>query len=406
MRLVEFVKNQYSNIYKGFLFLISIVILLQLFPKEGKFKYDFQKGNPWLYEDLIAPFDFAIMKSEDEIELEKKEVDESILPYFTYQQDVKKEKLSSLRTQFNNEWEAKYKNKRRFDKKRKENEIVCIAVFDTIYNRGLIEHNQIIENKDDEFTINIVKNHNAYKTDLLNLFTLTSAKEYIHQQLSDNHLLESAMLSSILERTITPNIVYNSELTENEKQTVLNTISSTRGMIQSGQRIISKGELITPEKYQVLLSIRVEFERSIGSSSRYNLLLLGQLILVSISMLVLLLFLLSFKREIFDHNKKLLMILLLIIMMVGITNFILWKDVKLLYLIPICILPVIIRAFFDSRLALFVHIVTIILIGFMVPSSFEFIFMQLIAGIIAIISVLNLERRAQFFLTTFLSISK
>ena len=150
----------------------------------------------------------------------------------------------------------------------------------------------------------------------------------------------------------------------------------------------------------MLESMREEYEKNIASSSAYKLILVGKVILVTISMLVLILFLVAFKWDIFLNNKKLLLILILIIMMVGLTGFVVRENVALLYLVPICILPVIIRAFFDTRLALFVHIVTIIQIGFMVPNSFEFIFMQLIAGIIAIISVLNLEKRAQFFITS------
>ncbi|MFC1729737.1 HD family phosphohydrolase [candidate division KSB1 bacterium] len=400
MRIVEKIQNQFSNIYKVFLFLTSIVILVLLFPKEIKFKYDFQKGKPWLYEDLIAPFDFAIMKSEDEIQMERKEVEENIKPYFDFQQNIRNSKYNELRTQFSNEWQLKYKNKTRYEKQRIENEMYCIAIFDTIFNRGIIQHNQAIDRMDEGFTINVIKNHKAYKTELSNLFTLKSAYNYIQDQLSNHPKIDGTLLLSVLENSLEYNVIYNHDLTENEKQTLLDGISLTRGMVQSGQRIISKGELLTPEKYQMLVSIKKEFVRSIGTSASYNLILLGQVILVSISMLVLLLFLISFKREIFDNNKKLLLIILLIIMMVGITNFVLSESVHLLYLIPICILPVIIRAFFDSRLALFVHIVTIILIGFMVSNSFEFIFLQLIAGIIAIISVLNLERRAQFFLTS------
>ncbi|MGD0712322.1 MAG: HDIG domain-containing metalloprotein, partial [Bacteroidales bacterium] len=206
----------------------------------------------------------------------------------------------------------------------------------------------------------------------------------------------------LLENAIAQNILYDEDITNKYKQNILNNISPAHGMIQKGERIISKGELITNEKFQVIESMKKEYELQLGSSSKYFNILLGQIVLVCISFIVLFLFLLSFRNDILADNKKVLMILLNIFFMVLITSMVIHTDVKYLYLVPLCIIPVIIRAFFDTRLALFVYIVTIIIIGFLVPNSFEFVFLQLISGIIAIISVVNLRKRSQFFLTTVL----
>jgi putative nucleotidyltransferase with HDIG domain len=173
-------------------------------------------------------------------------------------------------------------------------------------------------------------------------------------------------------------------------------------MVQKGERVISKGELVTGEKFQIIESMKQEYEMQIGSSTKYFNILLGQILLICISFTVLFLFLLSFRKDILADNKKVLLILLNIFFMVLITSLVIHTDVKYLYLVPLCIIPVIIRAFFDTRLALFVYLVTIIIIGFLVPNSFEFVFLQLISGIIAIISVVNLRKRSQFFLTTVL----
>ena len=177
----------------------------------------------------------------------------------------------------------------------------------------------------------------------------------------------------------------------------MNRISLTSGMVQKGERIISKGELITADKFQVIESLKKEFEIQVGASSKYLKILLGQIILTCISIGVLLLFLLSFRKDIIADNKKVFFILMNIYFMVLLTSTILKIDADYLYIVPLCIMPVIIRVFLDSRLALFVHLVTIIIIGFIVPNSFEFIFLQLITGIIAIFSVVNLYKRSQFF---------
>jgi hypothetical protein len=148
--------------------------------------------------------------------------------------------------------------------------------------------------------------------------------------------------------------------------------------------------------------MRQEYLQQLGSSATYYMILLGQFVLISISMIVLFFFLLYFRKEIFFDNVKIALILLVVIMMVFITSLVIKYNVGYLYLVPICIIPLIIRAFFDTRPALYVHIITIIIIGFLVPNSFEFVFLQLIAGIISIISVVQLQRRAQFFISSFM----
>ncbi|NTW34309.1 MAG: HDIG domain-containing protein, partial [Bacteroidetes bacterium] len=181
-----------------------------------------------------------------------------------------------------------------------------------------------------------------------------------------------------------------------------NEISLTYGMVQKGERIISKGELVTADKYQVIESLKKEYETQLGASSKYYKILIGQILLICISISVLLLFLLTYRNDVLADNKKVFFILMNIYFMVLITSTVLKIDAIYLYIVPLCIIPVIIRVFFDTRLALFVHLVTIIIIGFIVPNSFEFIFIQLITGIIAIMSVVNLRKRSQFFHTTLL----
>ncbi|MBE9480949.1 MAG: HDIG domain-containing protein, partial [Bacteroidetes bacterium] len=265
-----------------------------------------------------------------------------------------------------------------------------------------IELTPEIENKTDDFTIIILKDNIAEEKNLSQVFSIHTANEFILEQLRDYKNVDRALLLSILEKFLIPNIFYDAETTEKEKQILLNNISLTHGMVQTGERIISKGELVTGNKYQVLESIKMEYEQQLGSPSTYYSILIGQIILISISVIVLLFFLLYFRKDIYADNKKLILILLVIILMVFITSLVIKFNVGYLYLVPICLVPIVIRAFFDTRLALYVHIITIIIIGFLVPNSFEFVFLQLIAGIIVIISVVHLQKRSQFFVTSFM----
>jgi cyclic-di-AMP phosphodiesterase PgpH len=199
-----------------------------------------------------------------------------------------------------------------------------------------------------------------------------------------------------------PNIVFDTQYTDLSRKEELERIPLSRGMVQQGEKVISRGELITPEKYRLLESFRAEYQKQAGQSTVELLLYVGQFILVSISFIVLALFLFFFRRDVFFDNRRLFLILLSVFLMVLITSLVVKYNVDLLFLIPVCIVPVLIRAFFDNRLALYVHIITIIIIGFLVPRSFEFVFLQFIAGIVAIFSMVGLRRRSQLFFTVML----
>jgi putative nucleotidyltransferase with HDIG domain len=201
-------------------------------------------------------------------------------------------------------------------------------------------------------------------------------------------------------KALEQNITYDEEKTKLEQDAVLSSISPTHGMVQEGERIISKGELVTKEKFVVLNSLKINYEKDLGGSDTYLIILFGQVLLISISILVLVLFLLFFKRNIFTDNKKIVLILLVIILITLLTSLTVSIDPGFLYLVPICLVPIVISAFFDTKMALYVYLITIIILGFLVPNSFEFIFLQLMAGIVAILNVLRLQRRGQFFTTS------
>ncbi|MCK4288459.1 MAG: hypothetical protein KAW86_04595, partial [Bacteroidales bacterium] len=401
-KIILFFKKHHSDIFKGSLFLLTIVLLVLIFPREGKFKYEFQKGKPWKHKDLIAPFDFAIIKPGKEIELERLLVLEELKPFFKIDDRLIEEKTEELSNEFEREWKRKYSRKDKRKNLKNNSKDACLEIFNKLIITGIIELTPEIENKTDDFTIIILKDNIAEEKNLSRVFSIHTAYEFILEQLRDYKNIDRTLLLSILEKFLIPNIFYDAETTEKEKQILLNNISLTHGMVQTGERIISKGELVTGNKYQVLESIKMEYEQQLGSPSTYYSILIGQIILISISVIVLLFFLLYFRKDIYADNKKLILILLVIILMVFITSLVIKFNVGYLYLVPICLVPIVIRAFFDTRLALYVHIITIIIIGFLVPNSFEFVFLQLIAGIIVIISVVHLQKRSQFFVTSFM----
>ncbi len=172
-------------------------------------------------------------------------------------------------------------------------------------------------------------------------------------------------------------------------------------MVQRGELIIPRGARVNDDHYRILTSLKNNFEVQLGTTRAFYAIAGGQAILTSISILVLVLFLYNYRKDILANNKKTFLILLLIFMMVFIASLVVRFNVSYFYLVPVCLVPVIIRVFYDTRLALFVHLITIFTTGFIAPNSFQFVFIQLIAGVVAIMSIVRLERRSQFFYTAF-----
>ncbi len=399
-RFINYIRHHLDDIFRIFLFLLTIVFLIAVFPKEGKFKYEFQKGKPWLHDDLYAPFDFAINKTQAELDQEKSQVLASIKPYFNYDYKVGDTLEKSLKKEFDDKWLLLHDDSRKLNKQKEKNYKICLSIFDTIFNRGVIEFDPSIENKGPGYDIFLVKDNVATEVPLSRLFTVQQASEYIEKALSDHPDADQGLISGLLSNVVTQNVFFDKDKTSTEQQAALESISPSRGMVQKGELLISRGRIVSSDEYRILQSLKQNYETQLGSSSAFYAILAGQIILISISILVLGLFLMYFRKDILANNKKIFLILLIISMMVFAASLVVRIDPNYFFLVPICMVPLLIRAFFDTRLALFVHIITIVTAGFLVPNSFQFVFLQLIAGIVTIMSVVRLERRSQFFLTS------
>lgn len=392
--------NHYYTVNRIFLFSAVLVILVSLFPREGKFKYEFQKGSPWLHEDLIAPFDFAILKPAAELKKERNGILNDLHPYFRIDEVVPAAQFKLLSDMFDSAW-VKYPAYRDAGEPlRLKYREITFALFDSVFNKGIIALTPETENKPQDFKITIVRGNEAETVELKALFTISSADDYVRSRLKMLPGINQGFIVPLLENAIAHNIFFDPETTNSERDAALANISTTKGMVQKGERIISRGELVSSEKFQMIESLKNDYELQLGLSSKYYLILLGQVILIAISLLVFILFMIAFRRDIYAENKNIVLILLLITIMVFVTSMIINIDVTYLYVVPLCLVPIIIRTFYDTRMALFVHIITIIIIGFIVPNSFQFLFLQLITGIITIITIVNLQRREQFFFTS------
>jgi len=392
-KILENLRNYYSEIYKALLFVFTMVVIVLLFPESTKFKYEYNEGRPWLYEDLESPVDFAIKKSDKEIEQEKKAIKQHSKLYFTFNQDITDKYLNTISSSFDTLWLQEYGlgNREKFG----VNKQACIDIAQKVFQTGIIKLPADISENHDDVIIYVLRNNIAKEAFLNYFYSQKTAFLYIMQELGKNNDIDKKFIANFLHGNLKPNVFIDREKTSIELQYRLDNISPNRGVVLRGQHIISKGEIIDANVYEILESLRIDFQNKARSSNIG--LYIGKIILVSIPLIAYGLFLFFFRPDIFEDSKNLLMIFILMISMVAVTRLVVVYDSSLALLIPLMISPIVVRAFYDTSLALIVHLTTVILISFVVPNSFIFIFLQLMTGMVAIISVVRLHKRSQFF---------
>ncbi len=378
--------------------LVAAAIIVLITPTKSSFKYEFQQGQYWRHETLQSPFDFAIQKTDKEIEAEKKEIIATQTLYFDYSDTTSERMIEQGKKQINSYAE---KNNLTENEKNKLSTIT-ISILNEIISHGVISDYDNAQNE--EKSIIVIHNNLAQEHEISDFYSIKDIEQIVSDNIYRSKSLnekEKNIVADVLIKTVTPNIVFNSEKTEEILSSQIEDISKTKGLILKNQKIIAQGEVVTQEKYQILRSLKDEYEginSTKGDKEKY-LALIGQYLLIIIALGAMVLFIYNTDKEIFFNNKKIILIFFVILMMVGITMGVLLVNQDFLYVVPLCLIPILVRTFFDTKVSLYVFLVTIIIIGFSVPNSFEFVFYQLIAGMMAILSVEHLEKRVEFFNT-------
>lgn len=378
---------------------MALAVIVYVFPKQGKFKYEFQnlKGKPWYHEDLIAPFDFAIKKTQEELAKEKSEVIKNAKPYLKADANIPKAKKAAFEEALNSSW-----NKKNSDYLKQRTLEFGKSLIDSIYSKGIIEPVDALENKPMDYSVFVLNNNIAEEHDLNDFYTVKSAYEFIEDQLYASKITDVDRILPLLENAIAHNIFYDRETTDKVLKQSISDIAPSRDIILKDQSIVSKGEIIDAEKFQVLESLKIEYEEQSNGTGNYLFIILGQLMIIAICLSVLAAFLKFFRKDIYSDNGKVTFILMLVVLQVVMAHFSINSQSFSIYILPFCILPIIIRAFYDTRVALFVHIVTVLIISFMAPNRFEFAFIQLLGGMVAIFSIVNMRNRSQIFISAVL----
>jgi len=385
-------KNQ-SRIFKYILYLISLCCIVFFFPKGGKFKYEFQKGKPWQYDNLYAPFDFSIKKTDAEILEERKSIEDRLLPYYVYDEAIANEVFADFDRQVAQTFGEAGLN----EQDRQDLEVLGREILIQLYSNGILKENTPI---DDKQAVYLVKGNEARRVQADAINRISDIKIVVDSLLEEKDLLSyRPQFQELYFNIIRPNVSPDTELSTRELQSELDKISYTRGNIDEGKLIIAKGEVVEAENLKILNSLKAEYESELWTENNHYFILFGYTILVALVLMMLFLFLKKYRPDIYHNNVNVTFIFFNILLMVFITTLVVKYNEVYVFVVPLCILPLILKTFFDARLGLFVHVLTVLILGFVVPNSFEYIFLQIIAGIVTILTVSELYKRANLFIS-------
>jgi putative nucleotidyltransferase with HDIG domain len=377
-------------------FIAGIGLIFMVFPGESRFKYEFQKGSPWRHATLIAPFNFAILKTDAEIKVETDSLLKTFAPYFLLDTLTEESKVAEFTATL--------------DKLKSTSTTTISATLNTeliqilrkIYNSGILPQPiTSYEELSGKSEIMLIRGNTASKIPVSNLHSIKSAYELINdtiQELLGKQYQEFSQKINLSD-FISENLNLDKERNLYEKNQLLDEISTTKGMIQAGERIIFQGDLVGSEKFIILESLKKAYETKRGDNIEYFLVIGGRIVIITTLIVLMFLYLIFYRRELFDHKRKLSFIIMMMVLMVFLAAFATKIEFINIYMVPLTILPIMIRIFFDSRTAIFSLLITTLLIGYFAPNSYEYIILQIIAGIFAVFSLNKLYKRSHIVFT-------
>ncbi|MFK8054987.1 MAG: HD family phosphohydrolase [Saprospiraceae bacterium] len=364
-----------------------IVLISFMFPTSIKFDYSYEQGQRWKYDDLIAPFDFPIQKTFLELETEQTEILESKDPYFLFDDATVYQEQAAFEASFQAQFQGLGADADFPDLRQRPNVYLAAGskLLSDIYATGVVAPDEALENPRNGI-VNIVKGHTIIEQTPGSLLNVAKARDRISGQLKRLRLGDVAYLLPLVQQSIHPNVFYSDSLTNRFVDAQLAQIVTSKGMVKQGELIVTDDGIITDDIFRKLESYKQQYESAVVDDARGWLMFLGHLMLTSLIMAVLLLYIRMFHPGEFSKFNRLVFILILVLA----TSFAVYRiesfNTLSIYLLPLAIVPIVIKNFYQPGIALFTHLVIVLIASFLSSLGYEFTFLQIVAGIVAVLS--------------------
>lgn len=385
------IRHSYYSIGKVLVFLVAIVLVCWLMPRTGKFKYEYQLSKPWQHETLYAPFDFPIYKDYEALSAETDAARAKVKPIFVFNDNEKVASRNQLMASFEEKWESNS----HFD--RDLNLDGLFKVFDSIEEQGIVAYDNATSNLESSSEVNIVRNKVMRAARYGDFYSMNEATEAVTSMLEQmGGQYDKKLLSELLNGALRQNVFYNADLTKQEVDKAVSAVPLTYGMVQQDELIISEGTLIDAHTYNVLNSLQREYASRSMSRDDSRRVLLSQLFLVALVFSLMGLYGNKLHHKVFSQLKNIVLLLTLMLLII-IPSYILVRFAPgLIYMMPVCLLAIMVGSFFNLRLAFSTQVFAVMLISLAVPNPFQFMFLQLVATVLTVFSMSNLRAHHRF----------
>ena len=382
----------YKNlIYKSLIFIATVSVIVYFLPNEGKFNYQFDINKPWKYGLLQASFDFPIYKNDIQVQKEQDSILADYQPYFQIDKEAEKNVLSKLREDYNKTL--------RHSLPGTDYVRYIERTLKALYEDGIIAGNDLKRMEEDSIIAIRLGDKNVATSRFIDqLYTVKEAYEYLLNA-DTTHYKKKILQQCNLNDYITPNLVYDEEKSEAAQKDLLSNISWANGFVLNGQKIIDRGEIVDEQTYNILESLRKEWEKRSDSVQEKRLTLAGQILYVGIFLFCFMAYLELFRADYYERKGTLTLLFALIVFFPVLSSIMVEQNLSSIYVVPFAMIPIIVRVFLDSRTAFMAHVTIILLCSITLRFPHEFILLQVVAGMVAIYSLRELSQRSQLLRT-------
>jgi hypothetical protein len=363
-------------------------------PRGDEFGYKYELNKPWNYGLLIANTKFPILKNDSAIHKERETTLRAFQPYYSYDRTVRDSMVSHLRRSVALEWQG-------------QNADMYLqhihVLLDTIYRHGVLSADDYTRLKEKEHRANIrvVHGNLATPTPLKSVFSPRTAYDYIMS--ADTSMYSRLVLQKYnINELIQPNLFLDEVKSDEELEELLQNLSNYNGFVQAGQKIVDRGETVTEEVYDVLRSYEQDYEKRNIADKDVPYKTIGQIVFMLVVFTLLTTYLGLFRKDYFENVRNVTLLFALPVLFCVVASLMVSHKVLNVFMLPVCMVPIVIRIFMDSRTAFMFHCGMVLIISMMLNSNYEFVIIQLVAGIAAIQTLRELSQRSQIVRTAFL----
>ena len=374
------------------LIIVTVGLIVWSLPSDTNNTFKVEKGKPWNYADLRAPFDFPILKTEKAVKEERDSLLKQYEPYFNLNKTVEATQIRQFAKDYNQGIPGI------------SNDYISIIAnrLHDIYHKGVMSTTDYaLVNKDTTRMIRIVSGKTAVSERISKVYSTVSAYEqlFLDPELdSHREILQKCNLNDY----IAPNLSYDKERSEASLSDLNNSIPLASGLCQRGQKIIDRGDIVDNNTYNILTSYQKELERRDKNDQQISVTIMGQILYVTILVICLMIYLTLFRNDYFEKIRSIAMLFTLVILFSVISSVMVSNNVLHVYIIPFAMVPIFIRVFMDSRTAFMTHVIIILICASALVRPLEFVAVETVAGLVAIFALRELSSRSQLFWTAVL----